>query len=107
MMSDDLGETWRDIGVEIDFLNTWDIEFDASGNMYICAEEGGVWESDYFFDALLGDVNFDEVIDIVDIILIINYILGDIPELANADVNLDDIVDILDIVAIVDIILGE
>ena len=56
-----------------------------------------------------GDANLDEVINIQDIIIIINHILGSgilIDEgLDNADINNDSDVNILDIVGIVDIVL--
>ena len=56
-----------------------------------------------------GDANLDEVINIQDIIIIINHILGSgilIDEgLENADINNDSDVNILDIVGIVDIVL--
>ncbi|MBC8311171.1 MAG: hypothetical protein H8E72_02610 [Candidatus Marinimicrobia bacterium] len=55
---------------------------------------------------LLGDVNYDSVLDILDIVQIVNYILGsgDI-HLHTADMNNDGIIDILDLVNLVNIIL--
>ncbi len=55
------------------------------------------------------DVNQDGVWDVIDVILVINHILG-ISELyesqlLNADINQDDIVDVLDVVVIVNVIL--
>ena len=54
----------------------------------------------------VGDVNSDNVINILDIILIINIIIG----LDNfndfADINADGVIDVLDIVQLVNIILG-
>ena len=53
---------------------------------------------------ILGDINFDNIVDILDIILVINYILiNDYSD--SADINSDLAVDILDIVAILNILL--
>ena len=61
------------------------------------------------YDMLAGDVNFDETVNILDIILVANIVLGAIdptPAQWNAaNVNGDGIVNILDIIAIVNIIL--
>ncbi|MBT5078737.1 MAG: T9SS type A sorting domain-containing protein [Candidatus Marinimicrobia bacterium] len=55
-----------------------------------------------------GDVNDDGVINILDIVGIINYIMGiaDLPVQEAGDLNADDAINILDIVQIVNIILG-
>ena len=57
-----------------------------------------------------GDVNMDESINVLDIVLAVNYVLGS-EDLSNnqiqiADMNNDGIVNILDIIIIVNIILG-
>ena len=66
---------------------------------------------------LLGDVNFDTIINILDIVIIVNIILpgdgwngGNPPndsQLAAADINQDGTVNVLDIVIIVNIILPD
>ena len=57
-----------------------------------------------------GDTNFDDVVDISDLLAVINFILEiDLPtenEYRNADVNSDGEVNIADVVMIVDLILG-
>ena len=48
---------------------------------------------------MLGDLNQDNVIDILDIVLLLNLILGGYPsdyELWSADLNQDNVIDILD-----------
>jgi hypothetical protein len=54
---------------------------------------------------MAGDTNFDGIVDILDIVRIINQIMGnsdfDDDEFTAADFNQDGIVDILDIVTII------
>jgi hypothetical protein len=57
---------------------------------------------------LLGDLNQDEIVNILDIVQIVNIILGSTPtayQLEAGDMNVDGIVNVLDIVHIVNLIL--
>ena len=60
--------------------------------------------------SLSGDVNLDETVNIQDILLIINNVLGNInfntDQNAQADTNNDNIIDILDIISLVNFILN-
>jgi hypothetical protein len=57
-----------------------------------------------------GDVNFDDAVDVLDVVAVVGHILGGISlegvALCDADVNQDGGVDVLDVVAIVGGILG-
>ena len=56
---------------------------------------------------LLGDINADDSVDILDVVMLVSYILsGDTSELDGSDINNDGDVNVLDIVALVNIILG-
>ena len=58
---------------------------------------------------LYGDVNFDNSLDITDVILLINFVLGQTPteeESLTSDMNQDSIVNILDVILLVNEILG-
>jgi hypothetical protein len=58
---------------------------------------------------LPGDANGDGQINVLDVVTMVNYILGNSPEpfvFENADVNGDGMVNVLDVVATVNIILG-
>jgi len=61
-------------------------------------------------DILLGDVNFDDHIDILDVVIIVNFALNVTEpteaQFYSADLNSDGVIDILDIVNIINIILG-
>lgn len=61
-------------------------------------------------DTLLGDVNQDGLVNVLDVVSIVGYILGsqefNETELYLSDYNEDGSVNVLDVVAIVGIILG-
>jgi hypothetical protein len=58
-------------------------------------------------DCLLGDNNDDETINVQDIILVVNYIMGvSTDDLPCADMNDDGTINVQDIVSIVNIIMG-
>ena len=53
-----------------------------------------------------GDVNGDEVVNVLDVIQTVNMALGSQePDYINADINDDGIINVLDIVSIVNIVL--
>ena len=58
-----------------------------------------------FLDSLIGDTNFDQLINIQDVIIIINIIIGNLSDLVEADLNDDTYIDILDILVLINIIL--
>ena len=68
-----------------------------------------VLEELYYSDTLCGDINQDDSINILDIVILINFILDfQIPseiEFLYSDLNNDSILNILDIVQLVNIIL--
>jgi len=84
---------------------------------------GGTWidgPNEYFYDIqdnvyeflynlidiyILGDLNSDELVNISDVIIIINFILNTDMSTENLDLNSDGLINILDIIYIVNIIL--
>ena len=65
-------------------------------------------EEDFVVD-LYGDVNFDGSLDITDVILLVNFVLGQTPteeESLAGDINQDGILNILDVISVVSEILG-
>jgi len=54
--------------------------------------------------SLIGDINDDEDLNVLDVVLLVNSILGDI-EITCSDINSDEIVNILDIILLIEIIL--
>ena len=73
----------------------------------------GIWDfvlsGNYYIN--LGDVNEDNNVNIQDIIIIINFILGNLNpsqyEFSASDINEDGVINVLDIVLIVDIIFED
>ena len=65
----------------------------------------------YSDDLLMGDINFDQSIDILDIVLCVNIVLGSsIPsqdQISAADLNDDNFINVLDIILLVNIILAD
>ena len=61
-------------------------------------------------DVLLGDINFDNDINIQDIVILINFVIGSSTpnelEFISADINTDNILNVLDVVQLVNIILS-
>jgi len=58
-------------------------------------------------NGILGDLNYDNSVDILDVIILVNHILSPAAvELDGADINGDGEVNILDVVALVNIILS-
>ena len=54
---------------------------------------------------LLGDLNYDTQINVQDVVIIINIILGNNSQINAADLNSDGTVDVLDVVSLINLIL--
>ena len=54
---------------------------------------------------IIGDINYDQSVDILDILIIVNTIMNGDEYYFGYDVNEDEIVNILDIILLLDIIL--
>ena len=57
----------------------------------------------------MGDINFDGIINILDVVIMINYITGEEQPndqvFESADLNFDETINVLDIVLLVNVIL--
>ena len=76
-------------------------------NMLTGISTGGAYCLIYESCILLGDLNGNTYVDIVDIIFLINIILSDLPyeSLCSPDFNNDANIDVLDVILLVDIVL--
>jgi len=93
-----------------DLGNTWELPTqDFVGSTKIFAEE--IFYSEEFdVPSDLGDVTYDGVVNILDIVQTVNYILGQTElnqqQLNLADLNNDNLINVQDIILIVNIILS-
>ena len=58
-------------------------------------------------NVLLGDVNYDGFLNVLDVVVIVNMILGNDTIDLIADINGDGTLNVLDVILLVDIILNE
>ena len=58
-----------------------------------------------FRDIEIGDINNDSSVDILDVVLLVNIVLG-VGQANGADINQDDLINILDVVQLINIILA-
>jgi len=79
-----------------------------AGYVFIDDSDIPEYGSDLSCYADTGDVNDDGIINILDIISLVNHVLGTltIDDLCAADYNADGIVNILDIISLVNVVLG-
>ena len=137
-ISNDNGQNWIDLENTSDADNSWlkkrfvltdyvdltsevvfrfiasDLAYDAdvgSGGSLVEAALDDFMLEAIAFDSLFGDVNLDNSVDVLDVVITVNIILGD-TEPSNdqfnaADINSDGTVTVLDIVLLVDIVLGD
>ena len=60
------------------------------------------------FNGIIGDLNNDEMVDILDVVVLVNHILSPTAvELDGADINDDGNIDVVDIIQLVNIILNQ
>jgi hypothetical protein len=58
------------------------------------------------YQAELGDINYDQTINVQDVVLLISIIINSYPPNLEADINQDGAINVLDTVLLIDIILG-
>ena len=96
---------------EVSFLHktSYDIGWvglDAPPPNYItCNHQDNIFLKEQFYSELLGDLNDDQIVNVLDVILLVNMILDLSPLQFNSDINGDGNVDVLDVIIIVNIII--
>ena len=81
------------------YLTYVHIESNATGPITIPIQVQVGYQSD------LGDVNYDQTINVQDVVLLISIILSTYPPNLEADINLDGLINVLDTVLLIEIIL--
>ena len=88
-----------------DIFNTGDAG--SGGSLVEAAIDDFVIEYISSGSGIVGDVNNDESVDVLDIVLLVNMVLGfESPNFQLADINSDGSVNIQDIILVVNIILN-
>ena len=108
-----------------DILTNLSFSFTGAGTSEICVTEQVISDMsgnalDILFDnctmielndAIIGDINNDAIINILDIIMLVNFVLGyeepDALDFYVSDYNSDGILNILDIIQLIGVILGD
>ncbi|MBC8311161.1 MAG: C10 family peptidase [Candidatus Marinimicrobia bacterium] len=93
-------------------LSTFDIKVASQSIEGWEMHRGNVLRNGFYAtqSASAGDMNQDEILNILDIVLLVNAIMSDEPtteQLATGDINNDNILNVLDIVQLVNIILAQ
>ena len=110
-----IDEEWYDLaGIGAPDQTYWTVEYIDNINTVRYGTYGrGIWDFilDENFDIILGDINNDNLVNIQDIILLVQFILETADpssyQLFAADLNNDESLDVSDIILIMNIILGE
>ena len=78
-----------------------------SDNMVLAATHGRGLFYGYFENntVLLGDINSDNIINVLDVVLLVNLIINNSNYMLQADLNTDSVINVLDVVLLVNIIL--
>ena len=64
------------------------------------------YDINYLLIDLIGDLNSDLTVNILDVILLVDLVLGNnLDDNASSDINGDNLIDILDIITLINIIL--
>ena len=54
---------------------------------------------------MLADINNDQIVNILDVIVLVNIVLGNSAIVSSSDLNIDGVVNVLDVVFLVNLIL--
>mgnify|MGYP001268396524 CR=1 FL=1 len=103
-------KTWHELDPadEEEIIRTWQIAFYQQNkpNPFILDET--LIERAYFYDGILiGDLNEDGLLNILDLVMLVNIILYDEYGSPAADVNGDGVYNVLDVVMLANIILSQ
>ena len=114
------GSPWTNVSYDVtegEHTFRWSYVKDGGGGSTDCDNtdcEDAAWVDDITFppayiesEGTLGDVNMDDIINILDVIVIINMILGVEDQSTLADLNGDGSINIQDIILVINLILTD
>jgi len=91
------------------------LAFDVTGNLLCppypeCIVTSSFWSQDTSSCTEIGDLNYDAVINVQDIIILISFIINEdsynYQELVSSDINYDGLLNVLDVVILIEMILN-
>jgi hypothetical protein len=85
--------------------NVWEYTYTTNHIDNYWIARANKYSLDYFQNIILGDINGDEILNVLDIVLMISMILSNEYSVV-ADVNEDGIVNILDVIIMANILVG-
>ena len=65
-----------------------------------------IYSFDVYRNQMIGDINLDNTINVLDVVILVNIILGNSEQTSNTDINSDGIINVLDVVTLINIILS-
>ncbi|NQU68691.1 MAG: hypothetical protein HQ510_12175 [Candidatus Marinimicrobia bacterium] len=81
----------------------------GGGWLYISSNQSYFLPECIMFEGVIGDVNDDSILDVLDFIVIVNYILGNIEfeqnQICASDRNQDGVIDVTDIISLINYFL--
>ena len=89
-------------------MNAIDIKDEGSTDGYWSMYKGNVKRDGFYhftISCITGDLNYDGILNILDIIIMAAYIINPMGDLDCGDMVADSIIDVLDIIALINIIL--
>jgi len=103
VINSEIIRTWAIAGYQNNIPNPFILDETLIYRAYFYEEDNN--------EGTIGDVTQDGLVNVVDIVLIVNYVLNTQPlndnQIEIADINADGIINIVDIVALVSIIIGD
>ena len=99
-------EPYMDVDIEFPVQNSNILESNINFSIWPAYHEYSIKELSFIVNnnTLLGDINNDGLVNVIDIVLVVNIVLDE-TETPEADLNNDGLVNILDIVLLVNLIL--
>ena len=91
----------------IDNVEVWLYEVVGGGHDWPNYANQEIWNFFVLNTSITGDLNQDDNINILDVVLLTNIILGVMDFNESGDLNLDGLVNVVDIVLLINLILGE
>jgi len=101
----DMVENYMDYSSDACMNMFTNIQIDVMRSVLEIARPGLI-EGQGNFDCVSGDVNEDDILNVLDVVLIVNMILNLDDDIICADINSDGSIDILDIVLLINLILA-